>query len=162
MDNSIPKDDSPSAISRDLYNHIICKSTPKTPNVEKIAHQMGWSPSLLYKILEGEKRMHLEDFPRFFEFANRPMDALNRFLRECDPNFILTELQNKKKLNGELEDELAWLTILNGDVNWLNWNAQKSGQYNDKQKEDIRKKLIAIRETIDCAILELNNIGNSK
>ena len=103
-----------------LYRKYILERETGTLEIKEIARrlkdtpfgeQFGYSSSLVYKYIEGEKTPPPEFFPAFYN-ATRDIDVINWFIKQCR-GLVLYNIGDVRT-NGETRDETDELTILSG------------------------------------------------
>jgi hypothetical protein len=128
------------------------------PAIETIADQIGCSPILIYKILEGERSIKADEFPRFYRAFGKPVEALRWLVRQCDPQLDVIEIDDCD-LDGSIEDEKDDLVITLGKLTAYLRAALSDHCLDEDELAGARDLLMRMRTMIDRFALELEGIA---
>jgi hypothetical protein len=119
---------------------------------------MGWSAVRLYKVLEGELSIKVEDFPRLYRACGRPVEALKYLVHRWEPGMYLA-LRESGAINGRFDDELAELHITQGQFYELMTRCLSDGELDADEKQQLRALTARLRPIIDRLDAEIDAHG---
>lgn len=110
------------------------------PSVERIAAELGCRPVQVYKIINGERTVTIDMFPRFFHACGRPRALLDMIVNQCDPELRVSCVRtDAHRLNGLLDDEIEDLTVRLGKLVGQKQAAMEDGRIDDDERAQLRR-----------------------
>jgi len=151
--------DGPSEFSRLLHYHIIGSARGNdTPTVEMIADRMGLKPVTVYKKLEGESPVSVEEFIRLYRSTGECLlEALKYIVRKCNSRYDLIDIEACRAVNGSFDDEKDDFTILLGRLTAHLKKSLEDGRIDIEEKAKARDLLLEIQSVVTRFLNEVEN-----
>lgn len=146
-----------------LQKAFVQERTKKTPDIGQLAEDMGYNPWYLYKILEGERSLRFEDFPRLYRFTGGALTGLLSWLvRKCDPLLAVVSIDGIGCLDGSVENEKDNISIRLGEFVRENRRALADGRYDEDEVAELDTILEDIIKQAETARAEIRAAGERK